>query len=190
MTNYQGDGISFQQSNDVRVSRCIVKQCAGFGLHPGSGSQRPSVTNCHAISNDEDGFFFCWRVRNGVAEENWLERNGGYGMSIGHKDTDNFVRRNTIIRNQMGGVYWRSESEPMAGHRTTFEENIIRDNQSWGLFVDGFTKGTVIRRNTIEDSGDGRQRTGIRIGREAGSVIIEDNIIRTTERIKDERQSI
>ena len=190
VTNYQGDGISFQQSNDVRVSRCIVKQCAGFGLHPGSGSQRPSVTDCHAISNDEDGFFFCWRVRNGVAEENWLERNGGYGMSIGHKDTDNFVRRNTIIRNQMGGVYWRSESEPMAGHRTTFEENIIRDNQSWGLFVDGFTKGTVIRRNTIEDSGDGRQRTGIRIGREAGSVIIEDNIIRTTERIKDERQSI
>jgi hypothetical protein len=87
-----GDGISFQQSNDVQVKGCVVERCAGFGLHPGSGSQQPSVKNCHAVGNDGDGFFFCWRVRGGVAEGNWLENNGGYGMSIGHKDSDNFVR--------------------------------------------------------------------------------------------------
>lgn len=64
-----------------------------------------------------------------MAEGNWLENNGGYGMSIGHKDSDNFVRKNAIIGNKRGGVYWRAESEPMAAHRITFEENIVRDNE-------------------------------------------------------------
>ena len=187
--NYQGDGISFQQSNDVEVNRCVVEQCSGFGLHPGSGSQRPKVIHCRAIKNDEDGFFFCWRVRGGVAEGNWLENNGGYGMSIGHKDSDNLVRLNTIIGNRQGGVYWRSETEPMAAHRITFEENTVRDNQGWGLFVDGVTSGTVIRRNIIEDTGSGRQSTGIRIGNKTDDVTLEDNTIKAAKRVLDERPS-
>ena len=189
VTNYQGDGISFQQSNDVKVNRCVVEQCAGFGLHPGSGSQRPVVTQCRAMGNDEDGFFFCWRVRGGVAEGNWLEGNGGYGMSIGHKDSDNFVRKNTIIGNHLGGVYWRSESEPMAAHRITFEENTVRDNEGWGLFIDGITRGTVLRRNIIEDTGNGRQKVGIRIGRGASNVALENNQIKAVEKIEDLRFS-
>lgn len=185
--DYNGDGISFQQSNDVRVDRCVVENCAGLGLHPGSGSQRPSVTNCRAVGNGDDGFFFCWRVRGGVAEGNWLENNGGYGMSIGHKDTDNLVRGNTILGNRRGGVYWRSETEPMAAHRITFEENIVRDNEGWGLYVDGVTHDTVIRRNTIEDTGSGRQRIGIRIGRRAGQVTLESNTIRAATELQDDR---
>ena len=151
--NYNGDGISFQQSNDVTVEQCVVVNCAGFGLHPGSGSQRPVVRNCRAIENGEDGFFFCWRVRGGVAEGNWLERNGGYGMSIGHKDSNNVVRKNTIVGNRQGGVYWRKETEPMAAHNITFEANTVRDNVGWGLFIDGETRGTTIRNNLIEDTG-------------------------------------
>lgn len=185
--DYNGDGISFQQSNDVKVESCIVERCAGFGLHPGSGSQRPSVTNCRAVGNDSDGFFFCWRVRGGVAAGNWLENNGGYGMSIGHKDSDNFVRKNAIIGNRRGGVYWRAESEPMAAHRITFEENIVSDNEGWGLFVDGATHGTVIRANTIEDSGSGKQKTGIRLGKKVGEVFLEENIIKADQPLLDER---
>lgn len=185
--DYNGDGISFQQSNDVTVEGCVVERCAGFGLHPGSGSQRPSVRNCRAVANGSDGFFFCWRVRGGVAEGNWLENNGGYGMSIGHKDSDNFVRKNTIIGNKRGGVYWRAESEPMAAHRITFEENTVRDNEGWGLFVDGVTHDTVIRRNTIEDTGSGRQKTGIRIGKQAGEVILEGNTVRAATELRDDR---
>jgi len=185
--DYCGDGISFQQSNDVRVEDCVVERCAGFGLHPGSGSQRPTVTGCRAVGNDDDGFFFCWRVRGGVAEGNWLENNGGYGMSIGHKDSDNFVRKNTIVGNRRGGVYWRAESEPMAAHRITFENNTVRDNTGWGLFVDGATHDTVIRGNTIEDTGAGRQKTGVRVGRQAGAVTLEDNQIRAQDPVVDER---
>ena len=185
--DYNGDGISFQQSNDVEVEGCVIERCAGFGLHPGSGSQRPAVKNCRAIANDDDGFFFCWRVRGGVAEGNWLENNGGYGMSIGHKDSDNFVRKNTIIGNKRGGVYWRAETEPMAAHRVTFEGNTVRDNEGWGLFIDGATQGTILRGNTIEDSGAGRQKVGIRIGKNAGEVILEDNHIKADKPSIDER---
>lgn len=186
--DYNGDGISFQQSNDVNVEGCVVERCAGFGLHPGSGSQRPSVTNCRAIANGDDGFFFCWRVRGGVAEGNWLEDNGGYGMSIGHKDSDNLVRRNTIIGNKLGGVYWRQETEPMAAHRVTFENNTVRDNEGWGIFVDGATHGTIIRSNIVEDTGSGRQKIGIRIGKQAGEVFLEANSIKAVSQLLDERQ--
>jgi parallel beta-helix repeat protein len=185
---YSGDGISFQQSNDVQVDRCVVEGCAGFGLHPGSGSQRPSVKNCRAVSNDDDGFYFCWRVRGGIAEGNWLENNGGYGMSIGHKDSDDVIRRNTIVGNKRGGMLWRGEAEPMAAHRVTFENNTIRDNQGWGLFVDGATKGTVIRDNTIEDTGTGRQKTGVRLGKNAGSTALEGNFIKAETPVLDERR--
>ncbi len=186
--DYNGDGISFQQSNDVEVDSCQVRGCAGFGLHPGSGSQRPSVKNCRAIENGEDGFFFCWRVRGGVAEGNLLENNGGYGMSIGHKDSENAVRNNTVIGNKLGGVYWRNETEPMAAHRITFEGNTVRDNEGWGVFVDGVTGGTILRNNIIEDTGKGRQKIGIRIGEKAGDVTLEGNQIKAERLTVDERK--
>ena len=187
VTDYRGDGISFQQSNDVRVDACVVEGCSGFGIHPGSGSQRPSVTNCRAVANDQDGLFFCWRVRGGVAAGNRLENNGGYGVSIGHKDTDNTIRGNTIRGNKLGGAYWRAETEPMAAHRVCFEGNTVRDNEGWGLFVDGATRGTIIQGNVIEDTGSGRQRIGIRIGKHAGDVDLKDNTITALQQLLDER---
>ncbi len=186
--DYSGDGISFQQSNDVVVEGCVVERCAGFGLHPGSGSQRPTVRACRSVGNDGDGFFFCWRVRGGVAEDNWLENNGGYGMSIGHKDSDNFIRKNTILGNRRGGVYWRAETEPMAAHRVTFEDNAVRDNEGWGIFVDGATRGTILRNNRVEDTGVGRQKTAIRLGKGAGEVILDGNQIRAATPVLDERE--
>src|SRR5437899_12785972 len=71
--NYHGDGISFQQSNDVLVQGCVSEDNAGLGLHPGSGSQRPVVRECIARRNGEDGLFLCWRVRHGLFEKNTLE---------------------------------------------------------------------------------------------------------------------
>jgi parallel beta-helix repeat protein len=186
--DYNGDGISFQQSNDVKVESCVVERCAGLGLHPGSGSQRPTIKSCRAIGNGEDGLFFCWRVRGGLAEGNVLENNGGYGMSIGHKDSDNVVRNNTIIGNKRGGVYWRAEQEPMAAHRVRFENNVVRDNHGWGIFIDGVTHGTIIRSNVIEDTSVGLQNIGIRIGKRVGEVVLEGNTVRASTRLLDERE--
>ncbi|MGH7868984.1 MAG: right-handed parallel beta-helix repeat-containing protein, partial [Candidatus Dormibacteraceae bacterium] len=57
--SFNGDGISFQQSNDVLVEDCVSEDNAGLGMHPGSGSQRPIVRRCIARRNGEDGLFLC-----------------------------------------------------------------------------------------------------------------------------------
>ena len=49
--NYNGDGISFQASNDVLVENCVSENNAGLGIHPGSGSQRAVVRQCVARRN-------------------------------------------------------------------------------------------------------------------------------------------
>src|SRR5262249_36860551 len=87
--NYHGDGISFQQSNDVTVSSCVSEDNTHLGLHPGSGSQRPVVRNCLARRNGTDGLFLCWRVRHGVFADNRLEENARFGISIGHPRSEN-----------------------------------------------------------------------------------------------------
>jgi len=185
---YNGDGISFQQSNDVQVLNCLSEKNAGKGIHPGSGSQRPIVRGCRALQNDNDGFFFCWRVRNAVVEDNEFRDNAGFGMSIGHKDSDNRVRGNVITGNARGGVYWRSEKEPMAAHRVEFIDNTIEDNREVGLLIEGETRGTVVRGNTIRDTGTGLQKTGIKIVADVGDVTLEDNTIPAKDQVIDERK--
>jgi parallel beta-helix repeat protein len=75
----------------------------------------------------------------------------------------------------------------MAAHRITFENNVVRDNEGWGLFVDGETHGTIIRGNIIEDTGGGRQQIGIRLGKRAGAVMLEGNTIKAKTLLLDER---
>ncbi len=41
--HYNGDGISFQVCHDVTVQNCRSHDHTGFGVHPGSGSQRPLI---------------------------------------------------------------------------------------------------------------------------------------------------
>jgi hypothetical protein len=126
--DYHGDGISFQQSNDVLVRGCTSENNAGLGFHPGSGSQRPVVRECVARGNGEDGLFLCWRVRHGLFEKNILENNGRFGISIGHKDTDNLLRENQVRANHQDGVFFRNETVGMAAHRNRLENNIIENN--------------------------------------------------------------
>jgi parallel beta-helix repeat protein len=184
--NYNGDGISFQQSNDVQVIGCRSENNAGLGIHPGSGSQRPVVRNNVARGNGEDGLYLCWRVRHGVFEENQLVGNGRHGISIGHKDSDNLLRRNTVLENGVYGVLFRNESDGMAGHRNRLEENRIEDNGKRsggaGIYIDGETDGVVLKRNVIRD------KVGIRLGKEAGEVTMEGNQVKAEREVEDLRK--
>jgi len=151
--DYNGDGISFQTSNDVRVERCEVAGCAQLGLHPGSGSQRPVVVDCYSHENGSIGLFLCWRVRGGRFERNRLERNGRTGISIGHKDTDNLFFENVSVDNGRYGVLFREESAPMAGHRNRFVDCTIEGNgvdavagEGADVHVGGETRGVVFER--------------------------------------------
>jgi parallel beta-helix repeat protein len=191
---YRGDGISFQQCNDVQVLDCLSEDNASLGIHPGSGSQRPLVRGCTARGNGEDGLFLCWRVKQGVFEDNTLERNGRFGISIGHKDTDNLLRGNRVLGNHEDGIFFRNESVGMAGHRNRLEKNLIENNGSdrnvAGIRVRGETRDLVIQDNTIRDTrpaGDRKQVLGIALEPGVGPVQLEGNAIDAATPVADER---
>lgn len=193
--DFNGDGISFQQSNDVTVRGCKSEGNAGLGFHPGSGSQRPVVRECLARENGEDGLFLCWRVRHGLFEKNVLENNGRFGISIGHKDTDNFLHDNVVRSNHQDGVFFRNETLGMAGHRNRLENNLIENNgataEASGIRVRGETKDLVFRNNIIRDTRppeSRKQLVGIRIEEQAGEVVLDGNTIDAKTRVDDQRK--
>jgi parallel beta-helix repeat protein len=194
--NYNGDGISFQQSNDVTVLDCICEDNASLGIHPGSGSQRPLIRKCIARRNGTDGLFLCWRVRHGLFEDNLLESNGRFGISIGHKDSDNLLRCNIVRLNHQNGIFFRNESLGMAAHRNRIEENIIENNgtggEAAGIRIRGYTNDLVFRDNTIRDTrpkGSQTQTVGLRIEEQVGKIVLEKNKIEAKTRIDDRRAS-
>ena len=180
MHSYNGDGVSFQQSNDIIVEGCVSYNNASLGFHPGSGSQRPIMRNNSAYENGGDGLFLCWRVRHGIFEGNELKNNAQYGISIGHKDSDNVFRNNTVVGNDKHGVYFRNEPEYTGGHRNLIENNTICDNGGCGIYIDGETHDITIIGNVICDTrpeGTKTQRFGIVVGKRAARITVRDNKI-------------
>ena len=177
--DFNGDGISFQQSDEVSVEDCACNGNTHLGLHPGSGSGSPTIRNCRAAGNGRIGLFLCWRVRNGRFENNALLDNGETGISIGHKDTDNTFSNNRAIGNGNEGVLFRDESEPMAGHRNHFEKNEILDNgtgaDGCGIRILGETRDLTVVNNRIGNSPTGQQQIGIIIGEKADRIQLAEN---------------
>ncbi|MGQ9630978.1 MAG: right-handed parallel beta-helix repeat-containing protein [bacterium] len=186
--NFNGDGISFQQSDDVVVENCICTGNTQLGLHPGSGSQRPVIRNCRSFRNGQIGLFLCWRVRHGLFEGNEICENGKIGISIGHKDSDNVFKNNLIEGNGKFGIYFRDESEPMGGHRNLIEGNRILNNGGpdggYGIYIDGETHDIVIRDNEIIDTHPPEekvQKVGVFVGPKADRITIRGNRIEGSE---------
>ena len=193
--NYNGDGFSFQQSNDVTVSQCVSEDNTQLGIHPGSGSQRPTVRDCTAQNNGTDGLFLCWRVRHGLFEDNLLDGNGRFGISIGHKDSDNLIQRNRVLRNGLDGVFFRQESFGMAAHRNRLENNVIEDNgekgSAAGIRIRGETDGLVLENNAIRDTRQDSaqtQTTGVLIEKQVGKVSLQGNQINARTSVDDQRE--
>jgi parallel beta-helix repeat protein len=193
---YHGDGISFQQSNDVSVVDCISEDNTDLGFHPGSGSQRPVVRNNLARNNGTDGLFLCWRVRHGLFENNRMESNGRFGISIGHKDSDNLLRGNHIVRNGSNGVFFRDEPTGMSPHRNRLEQNVIEDNGretgTAGIRIRGVPSGLVFLDNVIRDTRSGSQQTqsvGILVEDRVGQIQIGSNQIEAGLAVEDRRPS-
>jgi parallel beta-helix repeat protein len=152
--DFNGDGISWQTTEDITVEDCEALGNACLGLHPGTGSPRTIVRNCKAHHNGQIGLFLCWGVKHGRFENNILEDNGNFGVSIGHKDTDNVFVNNYVRRNGEAGFYFRDEIESTAGHRCTLRSNIIESNgtsekSGVGIKINGQTRDTVLESNTI-----------------------------------------
>ncbi|HOK09232.1 MAG TPA: right-handed parallel beta-helix repeat-containing protein [Candidatus Hydrogenedens sp.] len=176
--NYNGDGISWQIVHDVVVDNCFSHDNTGLGLHPGSGSQRPKVTN-NRIENNDIGIFFCWGVQNGIAENNRLENNR-IGISIGHRDNDNQIQKNKIVNSVDYGILFREESERFTATGNKIRENVIenlKSDKGVGISIEGLTKGNEIQDNMIRERNSQGDKIGIKIGKLAKENILKNNKI-------------
>jgi len=177
--NYNGDGFSFQVCDDIRFLNCKAINNADLGFHPGSGSQRPVFKKCLSKGNSQ-GIFFCWSVSDGLAENCVLSENSRYGISIGHRDTDNIIRGCTIERNGEVGILFREEAnEFRGGSRNRIENCIIRDNgskeQGIGIDIQGKIRDIAVHHTKFENTEGRNQSIGIRIGRKAERIILQGN---------------
>lgn len=178
--NNNGDGISWQVCHDFTVENCHSHGHAGLGLHPGSGSQR-AIMRGNRLEQNDQGLFFCWGVKFGLAEKNTILGNRRYGISIGHRDTDNVIRDNDIRDSGEVGILFRQErgGEGYQPHRNVVERNRIvgvTKETGVGIDVQGPTRQITIRDNQIQQTQAG-QRCGIRIGAEASLVTLAGNRI-------------
>ncbi|MGQ9696464.1 MAG: right-handed parallel beta-helix repeat-containing protein [Armatimonadota bacterium] len=176
--DFNGDGISFQITQDIVVENCECTGCTGLGIHPGTGSARPLVRACRIHHNDGIGLFLCWRVQDGRFEENEIWGNGGAGVSIGHKDTRNLFHRNSVRSNCGPGFHFRPENEKNAGHLCRLVENTIEDNGTAGVLIEGQVRDIEITRNRMASTRPAEsavQRVGILIGEEARRIVHRDN---------------
>lgn len=173
------DGISWQTSHDVTVEDCHCHDNVGFGLHPGSGSQRP-VARGNRLERNYIGFYFCYGVRNGVVENNVIVDSETSGVSIGQKDTDNLVRANQIEGSKEVGVLFRALDPVAAPHRNRVEDNAIVDSggeSGIGVDVQGQVHTVTIARNRIRETRQPMKRIGVRIGARATDVQLVENRI-------------
>ena len=190
--NYNGDGISFQICHDVIVENCKSHGNADLGVHPGSGSQRPLIRKNHLFDNSI-GIFWCWGVRYGLAENNFIKSNKDYGISIGHCDTDNTMRDNDVIDSGKVGILFRNDTR---GRDFWANRNLITKNRisnSGGgsgvaIKLDGQTKDTKVIGNIITDDRGQAERIGIEVNADVGNVQLIDNKIEGVKtRVIDKR---
>lgn len=178
--NYNGDGISWQICHDVVVENCCSRDNAGLGLHPGSGSQRPIIRG-NRLENNDIGVFFCWGVKYGLAEKNVIRNNRRFGVSIGHRDTNNLICDNEIVGSGETGVLFRPErGKDFAPHRNRLERNRILDSggkRGIGVDVQGQTEQVAISGNEIRETRQPLERIGIRVGKETREITLSNNRI-------------
>ena len=176
--NYNGDGLSWQICHDCVVEDCHSHGHTGLGLHPGSGSQRPVMVR-NRLEGNSIGIFFCWGVKFGLAEENTIVGNSTVGVSIGHRDTDNIVRKNVIRDSGISGVLFRPErGEGFSGDRNLITGNTITNSgpaNGVAIDVQGYTNAIQLIGNELRETRAPEQRIALRFGEHAGKIESHEN---------------
>lgn len=189
--NYNGDGISWQICHDVTVEGCESRDHTGLGLHPGSGSQRPLIRG-NTVAGNGIGLFFCWGVRYGLAEKNTIEDTKTAGISVGHRDTDNLIRENTVRRSGTAGILFRPErGAGFTGDRNTVEGNTVidtGDETAAAVDVQGTTAGLVFRGNELRETRGPAKRVGFRLGADTKDITLDGNTVEGFAQKVDDRR--
>ena len=179
--DFNGEGITWQVTEDVTVQNCEVEGSANIGMHPGTGSPRTRILNNESHHNAKDGLFICWRVHHGVIKGNSFHDNGRYGICTGHKDTDDLFEDNHIYNNGSDGVNLRPGPVYNAPHRVVFVNNVIENNGQngggYGFSLYGKAEGVVIRDNVIRDTGGKTQKAAVFVAKGFPPFTMEGNRI-------------
>ena len=150
--DFAGDGISFQITRDVSVSNVSVTGCSNYGIHPGTGSAGVRMNDCQFDDNDVGGFFLCWRVQEGRFERLRCRGNGQFGISIGHKDTDNEFADCQLVGNGKYALVFRQETETNGAHRNTWRNCQFAGSET-AVYVPGHTYENVFDHCAIGQEG-------------------------------------
>ena len=134
------------------------------------------------VERNTIGVFFCWGIKYGLAENNQISGNHNYGVSIGHCDTDNLIRLNSITGSGVSGVLFRDDSrgKDFWPNRNRLEKNQIVDSgggEGVAVDVQGRTREVTLNGNQIRETRKPMDRIGVRIGKQARDVTLEENRI-------------
>lgn len=150
--DFNGEGISWQITENVTIKNSEISGSGNTGLHPGTGSPFSTIENNDIHHNDRDGLFICWRVYESTVSNNKMHHNGRFGICTGHKDSDVIFNGNHVFNNKSDGINLRGERESNAPHRNTFVNNIIENNVGFGFSVNSPAKDLVLKENEFKNS--------------------------------------
>jgi len=172
------DGIVWGISHDVAVENCHLHDGARLALHSGSGSQR-SVVRGNRVQRSAEGIYFCWGAQHGLYERNVIE-DCSYGITVGHRDSDNLIRDNDIRRSGVGGIRFRGGNKAFAPHRNRIERNRIVDSgaeKGVAIEINGETESVTLIKNELRETREPLSRIGILIAAETREIHCADNLI-------------
>ncbi len=177
--NFNGEGISWQITENVTVKNSEVSGSGDIGLHPGTGSPLTIIENNKVHNNNVDGLYICWRVHHSLVKGNEFYDNGRYGICTGHKDTDVLFEDNHVFENGSDGINLRGETAANAPHRNTFVHNVIENNGTknggYGISINSPAQDVVFKDNIIRDTKNGNQKAGIYIYKNGLKPLMEGN---------------
>ncbi len=178
--DFNGEGITWQITENVTIRNSEITGNGNTGLHPGSGSPFSIIENNNIHHNDVDGLFICWRVYQSQVRSNKIHHNGRYGICTGHKDTDVIFDSNHIFNNENDGINLRGEREANAPHRNTFLKNIIENNgtggQGNGFTISSPAKDLLLKENVFLNSGK-TQKIAIYVDANGAIPKLENNLV-------------
>ena len=176
--DFNGEGISWQITENVSILNSEISGSGNTGLHPGTGSPFSLIKNNNVHHNDRDGLFICWRVYESKVIGNQFHENGRFGICTGHKDTDVLFEGNHIFDNKSDGIHLRGERESNAPHRNTFLKNVIENNGTegggYGFSVNSQARDLVLIENEFKNS-KGTQKAAIYIHKAGSTPKLENN---------------
>ena len=172
--DFNGEGISWQITENVTIKNSEITGSGNTGLHPGTGSPFTVIENNDIHHNQRDGLFVCWRVYESRVVGNKIHHNGRYGICTGHKDTDVLFAGNHIFENENDGINLRGEREGNAPHRNTFVNNTIENNRGYGFSINSPAKQLVLKNNSFKNSAK-TQKAAIYIYRNGSTPEMQNN---------------